>query len=100
MKFKDLTKKFTSRKFIACIAGVAGGVVLIISGNTLEGTAAIIASVVTYICAEAGIDKAAVKNTLESITDKLGDTESNTHGDTEGNTLEDTEGKMIGFKGE
>ncbi len=73
MKKEDLKRKFTSRKFIACIAGVAGGVVLIISGNTLEGAAAVIASVVTYICAEAGIDKAAVKNTLESITDKLKD---------------------------
>ena len=73
MKFKDLTKKFSSRKFIACIGGVVGGIVLILSGNALEGTAAVIASVVTYICAEAGIDKAAVKNTLESITDKLKD---------------------------
>ena len=92
MKFNDLKKKFSSRKFIACIGGVVGGIVLILSGNALEGTAAVIASVVTYICSEAGIDNAAVKNTLESITDKLGDTE--------GNTLGDTEGKMIGFKGE
>ena len=87
MKKEDLKKKFTSRKFIACIAGVVGGVVLIISGNTLEGTAAVIASVVTYICAEAGIDKAAVKNTLESVADKLEDENQETEEKDEANDL-------------
>lgn len=66
-----MKNKFTSRKFIAMLAGVAGGITLILSGCTMEGTAAIIASVVTYICAEAGIDKAAVKDALENVVEEL-----------------------------
>ena len=66
-------KKFTSRKFIACMAGICGGITLIVTGNVMEGTATIIASVVTYICAEANIDAKAVKDALEDVAVKIED---------------------------
>ena len=66
-----MMSKFTSRKFIAMIAGVAGGITLICTGNVVEGAVALIAAVVTYICAEANIDKAALKKTLEDVAEKL-----------------------------
>ena len=69
-------KKFTSRKFIACVAGVLAGIGVILAGNVIEGLIAVIASVVTYICAEAGIDKAAVKDALEVVADSLQDEEN------------------------
>lgn len=69
----DLKKKFTSRKFIAMLTGVAGGIALICSGNPMEGAVTLLASVITYICAEANIDAKAIKNALEGVTDKIED---------------------------
>lgn len=65
--------KFTSRKFLAMLAGVITGIAVICTGSIWEGAVAVLASVVTYICAEAGIDKAAVKNALEDVADGVGD---------------------------
>ncbi len=69
----DLKKKFTSRKFIAMLTGVATGVAVICTGNVIEGVVAVLASVVTYICAEANIDAKAIKNALEGVADKIDD---------------------------
>jgi hypothetical protein len=67
----DFKKKFTSRKFIAMLTGVAGGIALLVSGNITEGAIALIASVVTYICAEANIDAKAVGGMLTDVAEKL-----------------------------
>ena len=77
-------KKFTSRKFLAMLAGAITGVAVICTGNVAEGVVTVLASVITYICAEAGVDKAAVKNALEGVAEKL----------------EEDETTVIGFKEE
>ena len=64
--------KFTSRKFIAAIAGILTGIALIISGNTVEGASAVMTSIVAYIVAEGYVDGKAVKNTIEISQDVLG----------------------------
>lgn len=48
--------KFTSRKFIAMVAGVLTGIGVILTGGTVEGLTAVIASVITYLAAEGYID--------------------------------------------
>ena len=66
----DIKTKLTSRKFLLAVTGVISGVVLLINGQTTEGVATIISSVVAYLIAEGIIDAAAVKATA----DKVGDT--------------------------
>lgn len=73
----DFWGKFKSRKFIVCVAGVLTGVSLIIMGNTVEGAASVIASVLGYIAAEGYIDGKAVKNTIEITQDVLEETKKN-----------------------
>lgn len=71
-------KKFTSRKFIACIAGVLTGIGVILAGGTVEGLTAVIASVVSYLIAEGYIDAKAVntvKDVVDGVADKLDDEE-------------------------
>lgn len=58
-------KKFTSRKFIAMVAGVLTGVAVILTGDTVEGLTAVVASVVTYLAAEGLIDAESLKNSKE-----------------------------------
>ena len=74
-----MMKKFTSRKFIACVAGVLTGIGVILAGVTVEGLTAVIASVVSYLIAEGYIDAKAV-NTVKDVTcgvaDKVEDKES------------------------
>ena len=48
--------KFTSRKFIAMVAGVLTGIGVILTGGTVEGLTAVLASVITYLAAEGYID--------------------------------------------
>lgn len=84
-------KKFTSRKFLAMLAGVITGIAVICTGSIWEGAVAVLASVVTYICAEAGIDKAAVKNALEDVAEGIGDVAEK---------LEEEETMAISFKEE
>ena len=69
---RSFIDKLKSRKFLACIAGVATGIALIATGNTIEGAASVIASVVGYIAAEGYVDGKAVKNTIEISQDVLG----------------------------
>lgn len=68
---KSFIDKLKSRKFLACIAGVATGIALIVTGNTIEGAASVIASVVGYIAAEGYVDGKAVKNTINITQDVL-----------------------------
>lgn len=63
--------KFTSRKFLAAIAGVLTGIALIVSGNTIEGASTVITSIVAYVVAEGYVDGKAVKNTIETTQDVL-----------------------------
>ena len=62
-----MTNKFTSRKFIAMIAGVLTGIAVILTGSTAEGLTGVIASVVTYLAAEGLID---AKGVCENCKDK------------------------------
>ena len=68
---RSFVEKLKSRKFLACIAGVATGIALIATGNTVEGAASVIVSVVGYIAAEGYVDGKAVKNTIEITQDVL-----------------------------
>lgn len=66
---KDLKRKFTSRKFLACIIGVLTGVGVIASGNTTEGIVAVITSIISYLITEGIIDAKAVKQVAEGVAD-------------------------------
>ncbi|MBQ8836650.1 MAG: hypothetical protein IJ002_03980 [Clostridia bacterium] len=68
---KTLKTKLTSRKFLVAAAGIASGVALIVSGNTTEGVAAVIASVIGYLAAEGYIDAKAVKATAEAVEEAV-----------------------------
>lgn len=66
---KDLKRKFTSRKFIACIVGILTGIGVVVSGNTTEGVITVVTSIVSYLIAEGIIDAKAVKQVAENISD-------------------------------
>lgn len=68
---RSFLSKLTSRKFIACVAGVVTGIALIVNGNTVEGVTSVIASVVGYIIAEGYVDSKAVKSTITISKDVL-----------------------------
>lgn len=61
-----MMQKFTSRKFLAMVAGVLTGIGVIVAGATAEGITAVIASVVSYLIAEGYIDAKAV-NTVKDV---------------------------------
>ena len=61
----NLKEKFTSRKFWVAAAGVIGGILLAVLGNTTEGVTTAVASVVAYLAAEGLIDLAAVRSAIE-----------------------------------
>jgi 6-phosphofructokinase len=67
-----MMKKFTSRKFLAMVAGVLTGIGVILAGGTVEGLTAVIASVVSYLIAEGYIDAKAV-NTVKDVVDGVAD---------------------------
>ena len=78
-----MMKKFTSRKFIACIAGVLTGIGVILAGATAEGLTAVIASVVSYLIAEGYIDAKAVntvKDVVDGVADKVEDKDKESEG--------------------
>ena len=54
--------KFTSRKFIAMVAGVLTGIGVILSGQTTEGLTAVILSIISYLAAEGYIDSAIINS--------------------------------------
>lgn len=68
---KSFGEKLTSRKFLACVAGIVTGIGLIASGNSIEGSTTVIASIVAYLVAEGYIDAKAVKQASQSLADKI-----------------------------
>ena len=58
--------KLTSRKLWVAIAGIISGIVLIVNGNTVEGTSTLVASIVGYLLAEGLIDAKAVTTVIDS----------------------------------
>lgn len=65
---KEIIKsKLSSRKFWVSVVGIISGVVLIVNGNTVEGTSTLIASVVGYLLAEGIIDVKAVNTVIDSV---------------------------------
>lgn len=66
---KKVLKKLSSRKFMVSVAGVAGGILLILNGQTTEGATTICTAVVAYLAAEGLIDWKAVGKKEESEDD-------------------------------
>ena len=66
---KKILKKSSSRKFMVSVAGVAGGILLILNGQTTEGATTICTAVVAYLAAEGLIDWKAVGKKEESEND-------------------------------
>ena len=66
---KKILKKLSSRKFMVSVAGVAGGILLILNGQTTEGATTICTAVVAYLAAEGLIDWKAVGKKEESEND-------------------------------
>lgn len=61
--------KYTSRKFIAMIAGVLTGIGVILTGETVEGLTAVLVSIITYLAAEGFIDASKLGETGSTETD-------------------------------
>lgn len=77
----EILKKFTSRKFLAALAGVITGLSMafgldetIIS--TVAGAVVSVVSVITYIVTEGKVDAEAVKNAVEKVQDAAESVES------------------------
>ena len=66
---KKILKKLSSRKFMVSVAGVAGGILLVLNGQTTEGATTICTAVVAYLAAEGLIDWKAVGKKEESEND-------------------------------
>lgn len=64
---KTFIQKLNSRKFLAALAGMIGGVVLIANGSTTEGTTALVGSILGYLAAEGLVDLAAVRAASETV---------------------------------
>lgn len=73
---KKILKKLSSRKFMVSVAGIAGGILLILNNQTAEGATAVCTSVVAYLAAEGLIDWKAIAKKEESNDDGTGETES------------------------
>lgn len=65
-----------SKKLTTAFTGILSGLALVFSGNKVEGTATIIASVVTYIVAEGLVDLVSVKNGVTKVDEVLETVES------------------------
>lgn len=76
-----MKNKYTSRKFIAALTGMVAGVLMILSGNITEGTAAIVSSVVVYCIAEGIIDAKTVKMMSEMVQESDRDNEEEDEND-------------------
>ena len=76
-------QKITSRKFLVAVAGIVGGVVLIVNGNTTEGVGALVASVLGYLVAEGYIDAKAVQTVTDAVENALTEEEHHEPSDTE-----------------
>lgn len=68
---QNMKTKLTSRKFIMAVVGVLSGIMLILTGNSTEGTASIITSVIGYLAAEGLVDMKAVKKAMEDNSESI-----------------------------
>ena len=66
-KRRRIMKKFLSRKFIAMVAGVLTGLGVLLTGQTVEGLTAVIASIIGYLAAEGYIDASRISVTDETL---------------------------------
>ena len=71
----DIKRKLSSRKFWAAIAGIVVGVVVSFGGDgdtisSIAGTVMSIISAVTYIIAEATVDKTSAGKAVEGSQDE------------------------------
>jgi hypothetical protein len=66
-----MKEKLTSRKLWVSIIGIISGIVLIVAGNTTEGAATLITSILGYLIAEGYIDAKAVDSVVEIVDDNL-----------------------------
>lgn len=73
---KAFLTKLTSRKFLACVAGIVIGICTIfgLDGDTIDtiaGAFMSIASVVIYVYSEGKIDAEKAKNAVDQVTDAI-----------------------------
>lgn len=72
---KEMLGKFKSRKFLATVAGIVLGLAMIFGAdsgqiNDIAGAVTALASIITYILAEAKVDAAAVDKTVVFTTEE------------------------------
>ena len=65
-----MVEKLTSRKFLTALAGLITGILLILSGETTEGTASVICAVISYCASEGYVDAKRLMLEMEKQTDK------------------------------
>ena len=65
-----MAEKLTSRKFLTALAGLITGILLIISGDTTEGTASVICAVISYCASEGYVDAKRIMLEMEKQIDK------------------------------
>ena len=65
-----MKNKFTSRKFLVCIAGIFTGIGVALSGSTVEGIATVLTSVIAYLVAEGYVDAKAI-NAADAVVDEI-----------------------------
>lgn len=61
----SILMKLSSRKFLIAVGGIATGLILILNGNSEEGTASICTAVIGYLIAEGIIDAKALPKGVE-----------------------------------
>lgn len=72
----DILKKFTSRKFLAAVAGLVAGIAMVFGLNegiitTVSGAVMAVGSVVAYIITEGRVDAAAVGDAAQKVQDAI-----------------------------
>lgn len=72
----EILKKFTSRKFLAAVAGLVAGVAMAFGLNegiitTVSGAVMAVGSVIAYIVTEGRVDAAAVGDAAQKVQDAI-----------------------------
>lgn len=72
----EILKKFTSRKFLAAVAGLVAGVAMAFGLNegiitTVTGAVMAVGSVIAYIVTEGRVDAAAVGDAAQKVQDAI-----------------------------
>lgn len=76
MKIIDWKRKFSSRKFLAAVAGIVTGLAMVFgldesTISTVAGAVVSVASVVAYVITEGRVDAEGVNNAVESVQDAV-----------------------------